>query len=62
MGPQLPKRLIKLSGELYLHDHLFWFIYRPHHYALCPVRTCAKSSLPCSRGNTWQEEQGACIA
>ena len=34
MGLQLPKWLIKLSGELYLHNYLFWFIYRPHHYAL----------------------------
>ncbi len=34
MGLQLPKWLIKLSGDLYLHDYLCWLIYRPHHYAL----------------------------
>lgn len=34
MGLQLPKWLIRLSGDLYLHRYLFWIIYRPHHYAM----------------------------
>ena len=34
MGLQLPKWLIKLSGELYLHNYLTWLVYRPHHYAI----------------------------
>jgi hypothetical protein len=34
MGLQLPKWLIKLSGELYIHNYLFWLVYRPHHYAM----------------------------
>jgi hypothetical protein len=34
VGLQLPKWLIKLSGELYLHNYLFWIVYRPHHYAM----------------------------
>ena len=34
MGLQLPKWLIKMSGELYIHKYLFWVLYKPHHYAL----------------------------
>ncbi len=32
MGLQLPKWLIKLTGDLYLHNYLCWLVYRPHHY------------------------------
>jgi hypothetical protein len=34
MGLQLPKWLIKLSGDLYLHNYLCWLVYRPHHYVM----------------------------
>ena len=34
MGLQLPKWLIKLSGDLYLHNYLCWFVYKPHHYIM----------------------------
>ncbi len=34
MGLQLPKWLIKLSGDLYLHRYLCWVVYKPHHYAM----------------------------
>ena len=34
MRLQLPKRLIKWAGELYLHNHWLWLVYRPHHYAM----------------------------
>jgi hypothetical protein len=34
MGLQLPKWLIKLSGELYLHNYLLWLVFRPHHYTM----------------------------
>jgi hypothetical protein len=39
MGLQLPKWLIKLSGDLYIHKYLFWLVYKPHHYALTGENT-----------------------
>ncbi len=34
MGLQLPKWLIKLSGELFLHRYPGWLVFKPHHYAM----------------------------
>jgi hypothetical protein len=34
MRLQLPTWLIKLSGDLYLHRHPFWIVYKPHHYSV----------------------------
>jgi len=48
MGLQLPKWLIKLSGELYLHNYPGWFVYRPHHYAMSgpDVRKVIEAAQP----------------
>lgn len=39
MKLQLPKWLIKLSGDLYIHKFLLWLVYKPHHYALTGENT-----------------------
>lgn len=48
MGLQLPKWLIKLIGNLYLHKYLCWCVYKPHHYAVTgpEVRNVLKTAQP----------------
>ncbi|MDA8098286.1 MAG: YiiX/YebB-like N1pC/P60 family cysteine hydrolase [Nitrospiraceae bacterium] len=48
MGLQLPKWMIQLTGDLYLHRFPFWFVYKPHHYAVTgsQVRSILNEARP----------------